>query len=73
MQPLDFKFTSHDTPQHNSLAESAFPYIAGTVHTMMGGALVPDNMHAKVALEAIACTTQLDGLDLIDVNGKVAT
>ena len=42
LQPLDFEFTSHDTPQHNSLAELAFPYLAGKVCAMMGGALVPD-------------------------------
>ena len=29
LQPLDFEFTSRDTPQHNSLAELAFPYLAG--------------------------------------------
>jgi hypothetical protein len=73
LQPLDFEFTSCDTPQQNILAELAFPYITGTTCAMMGGALVPDNLHAKVALEAIACMTQLDGLVVIDLNGKVAT
>ena len=29
LQPIDFKFTSRDTPQHNSLDELAFPYLAG--------------------------------------------
>ena len=29
LQPIDFEFTSRDTPQHNSLAEIAFPYLAG--------------------------------------------
>ena len=72
LQPLDFEFTSHDTPQHNSLAELAFPYLAGKVHAMMGGTLVPDKLHAKVALEAIACATQLDGLTVVTVNGKEA-
>ena len=38
---------------------------------MMGGALVPDEMQAKVALEAIACATQLDSLVVIELNGKV--
>ena len=28
LQPIDFEFTSRDTPQHNSLAELAFPYLA---------------------------------------------
>ena len=39
---------------------------------MMGGALVPDELHAKVALEAIACATQLDGLTVVTFNGKEA-
>ena len=72
LQPLDFKFTSRDTPQHNSLAELAFPYLAGKAHVMMGGALVPDKLHAKVALEKIACATQLDSLTVVTVNGKEA-
>jgi hypothetical protein len=58
LQPLDFEFTSCDTTQHNSLPELAFSYIAGTAHTMMGGALVPDYLHEKVALEYIACMTE---------------
>ena len=73
LQSLDFEFTSCDTPQHNSLEELAFPYIAGTARVMMGGALVPDDLRVKVALEAIACATQLDGLVVIDVNGNITT
>ena len=72
LQPLDFEFTSWDTPEHNSLAELTFPYLAGTVHAMMGGALIPDDLHGKVALEAVACATQLDGLVVIEVSGKIA-
>jgi hypothetical protein len=47
--------------------------VAGAAHAMMGGALVPDNLHGKVLPEAIACATQLDGLVVIEVNGKLAT
>ena len=39
----------------------------------MGGDLIPDDLRVKVALEAIACVTQLDGLVKIDLNGKFAT
>ena len=41
LQPIDFEFTSRDTPQHNNLAELAFPYLAGKARAMMGGAQVP--------------------------------
>ena len=73
LQPIDFEFTSHDTPQHNSLAELAFLYLAGKVRAMMGGAMVPDNLWSKVPLEAISCTAQLDGLIVVEVGGKTAT
>lgn len=29
---------------------------------MMGGVLIPDNLCMKVALEAVVCSTQHDGL-----------
>ena len=73
LQPIDFEFTSRDTPQHNSLAELAFLYLARKVRAMMGGAMVPDNLWSKVTLEAISCATQLDGLVVVEVGGKTAT
>lgn len=72
-QPLDFKFTSRDTPKHNSLAELAFPYLTGKARAMMGAARVPEDIESKVALEAIACTTKLDGLIVVDVKCKMVT
>jgi len=48
LQPFDFEFTSQDTPQHNSLAKLAFPYLAGTACAMMGDALVSDDMCSKL-------------------------
>ena len=35
--------------------------------------MVPDDLHAKVAVQAIECAMQLDGLVLVDVRGKIAT
>ena len=37
---------------------------------MMCGATVPDNLQRKIALEAISCATQLDGLVMVEVSGK---
>ena len=37
---------------------------------MMGAARVPEDIKSKVALEAIACATQLDGLVVVDVKGN---
>ena len=73
LQPMDFKFMSRDTLQHNSLAELAFSYLAGKAHAMMGGAMVPEDLKSKVALKAIACATQLDGLVVVKIKSKLAT
>ena len=40
---------------------------------MMGAARVPEDTKSKVALEAISCATQLDGLVAVEIKGKLAT
>ncbi len=40
---------------------------------MVEGAKVPDDLKSKVALKAISCATQLDGLVVVDIKGKLAT
>ena len=40
---------------------------------MMGVAIVPDDLKSKVALKAISCATQLDGLVVVEIKGKLAT
>ena len=34
--------------------------------------MVPENLKSKVALEAICCATQLDGLVVVKIKGKLA-
>lgn len=34
---------------------------------------MPDDIHTKVALEAVVCATQLDGFGVAEVNGNLAT
>ena len=34
--------------------------------------MVPDDLKSKVALEAISCTTQLDGFLVVEIKGKIA-
>jgi hypothetical protein len=72
LQPIDFEFTSRDTPHHNSLAELAFPYLAGKARAMMGEAMVPEDIKSKVALEASSCATQLDELVVVKIKGRLA-
>ena len=59
-------------PQHNSLAELASPYLAGEARAIMGGAKVLDGVCYKVALEALVCATQLDGLVMVEIGDKCA-
>lgn len=73
LQPINFEFMSRKTPQHNNLAELAFPFISGKARAMMNAALVPVDVCGKVAIEAIRCATQLDGLSVVEVNGELKT
>ncbi len=73
LQPVEFEFTSRDTPQHNSLAELGFPNMSGKARALMGSANVPLDMRGKVAIEAIKCAVQLDGLQVIKLGSKVGT
>ena len=73
LQPVSFEFTSRDTPQHNSLAEVSFPYLAGKARAMMSAAHVPDTVRGHVAVEAIKCAVQLDGLRVVSLKGTAKT
>jgi hypothetical protein len=55
------------------LAELSFPYTAGKARAMMRAAHISDDACGKLAIEAIKCATQLDGLGVITVGGKTAT
>ena len=73
LQPVNFEFTSWDTPQHNNLAELAFPYLAGKAKVMMGAAHISDDVHGKLEIESVKCATQLDGLRVIKGQDKTWT
>jgi hypothetical protein len=73
LQPIDFEFRSHDTPQYNSLVQLIFLYLPEKVHSMRGGAKVLDGMHHNVALEDKPCATQQDGLVVVEIGDKNAT
>ena len=64
---------ARDTPQHNSLAELAFPYLGGRAQAMMGATHVPVDLRYRVAVEAVWCVTQLDGLVVVTLNNKTCT
>jgi hypothetical protein len=73
LQPIDFEFTSRDTPQHNCLAELAFPNLAGKARAMMSAAHCSDDAKGKIALECIRTATMLDGLKVVQLRDVIAT
>ena len=62
IQLVEFEFMSRKKSQHNNLTELVFPYLGGQVRAMIGTAHVSDSSQGKVLLEALNCTTMLDGL-----------
>jgi hypothetical protein len=73
LQPLTFEFTSRNTPQHNSKAETAFPTIANRAKAAINAAWIPYDQRANISIEALMYTLQLDGLRLVEVNGVKKT
>ena len=70
---LTFEFTARDTPQQNSLAEVGFATLANRGRAMMHRANVPEAARYKVWREAFGTATLLDGLLLIEIDGKMAS
>jgi hypothetical protein len=73
LAPVKCELPARDTPQHNSLIEVTFPYLAGLARAMMISARIPDSVRPKVAVTAILTACQLDGLKLVEVKGVTAT
>jgi hypothetical protein len=69
LQPITCKITPRDSPQFNSLAKTAFPYLAVCARTMMGGANVPVECQKMIVIEALKTITLLDGLVMVKLNG----
>jgi hypothetical protein len=64
LQPITCEITPRDSPQFNSLAKIAFPYLAACARAMMGGANVPIECRKMIVIEALKTITllNLDGL-----------
>lgn len=69
IQPLKFEITSRDTPQHNNLAELAFPYLINRSKAQMSACFTPIEYRGMVCVESIKLSYQLDGLRLVTING----
>jgi hypothetical protein len=69
LQPITCDFTPRDSPQFNSLAKTAFPYLADCACAMMGGANIPVECQKMIAIETLKTITLLDGLVVVELNG----
>lgn len=73
LQPLDCELTPRDSPQFNSLAETAFPHLAACARAMMSDAGVPTESRKSIVIEALRHVTMLDGLVVVELGGVKAT
>jgi hypothetical protein len=69
LQPITCEITPRDSPQFNSLAETAIPYLAACARAMMGGANVNIECRKMIVIEALKTITLLDGLVVVELNG----
>ena len=67
---IKWEYTSRNTPQQNSPVEVGFHTIANRARAMMHQANVPVSIRYKIYPKVLTCATKLDGLVMIDVNGK---
>ena len=70
---IDFEFTARNTPQQNHLAEIGFTILFNRARAMMHRANIPLDMRYKVVREAIKTASLLDGLAVIELDGKTMT
>jgi uncharacterized protein YnzC (UPF0291/DUF896 family) len=72
LQPINTELTPGDSPQYNSLAETAFPYLAGTARTA-GKCQHPSQSSTKDRHRSSQTVTLLDGLSVIPFHSVQAT
>ena len=67
---VNFEYTGRATPQRNSLAETSIATIHAKARAAMIAAKVPMEIRCIVGKECINCITQLDALQMIEINGE---
>ena len=67
------EYTGAATPQRNSLVEVGFATLMGRSRALMYQANVPQEIRYKVVKEVVKTATLLDGLTVIEIDGKKAT
>ena len=69
----EVEFTARATPQQNSPVETGFASIANRARALMVAARVPQEWRRKLFPYAALCATDVDGLMVVEWNGKTAT
>jgi hypothetical protein len=70
---IDFEYTARSTPQQNHLAEQGFAHLANLGRALMYHAHVPLKWRYKLFTKAFKTATLLDGLHVIELDGKLDT
>ena len=70
---LSFEYTGRATPQRNHLAELGFAIILPRAKAMMHAANVPEDVRPVLCKECINCSTMLDWLVAITLDGITKT
>eukprot|EP00957_Ditylum_brightwellii_P169980 12938244-Ditylum_brightwellii.AAC.1 len=70
---IGFEYTTRNTPQQNSLAETSFYTIRCRGSAMMIAANVPYEVKYKLFREAFTCAMQLDSLVIKELDGVKQT
>jgi hypothetical protein len=71
--PIKFEYTARHTPQENSPVETGFGTMANRARAMMVEAMVPYQWRRVLMPEACKTATKLDGLTVVQWQGKEAT
>ena len=70
---IEYEFTARATPQPNSLAEVGIATLANHVRAIMHHAHMPMEYHYKLFRDCYETAAILDGLMIVEVNGKMAS
>ena len=70
---VKFEYTARNTPQQNALAEKGFDTLYCRGRAMMNAANVPLKMRYTLFWECFKTATLLDGLAIMEIDGKLAT
>jgi hypothetical protein len=70
---LEFDYTTRDTHQQNSLAETIIVNMKNLGRALMNSSNVPKELRFKIWRESFQVATNLDGFSAIVLDGKLAT